>query len=364
MSNRRKSRLSGAEYADSTVTMKDVADYVGISMMTVSRVLNKEARVKPATRDKVLEAVKKLGYRPNIFARSLAASRSYLLGLIFDNPSSAYMSQLLIGALNRCRTIGFHLVVEACSNEPDQWADEIINMVKASRLDGIIMSPPVCDNPSVIAALLKERVPHVKISSGDDGQPTPYVFMDDRRAAREMTLLLLAQGHRDIGFISGHPDHVSSRLRREGFREAFEQMGIPVPHHRIIQGYYSYMSGFEAATQLLSETPRPTAIFASNDDMAAAVYAVAQKFEMRIPDDLSVTGFDDTPTAGIVWPALTTIRQPIAEMASAAIDLLAETVQKNGSQDAQHTPNKELDFELIERNSVAAPAFLVHSKKS
>ncbi|CAM2070153.1 LacI family DNA-binding transcriptional regulator [Sulfidibacter corallicola] len=335
--------------------MRDVAEHVGMSMMTVSRVLNNESSVREATRERVMAAVKELGYRPNISARNLATSRSYYIGLICDNPSAGYMSELLIGALDRCNQVGYHLVVQSCGSDSLQWAEKMKQQISDSNLDGVIVPPPVCDDERVLDVLKQNEIPHVRISPGTQRAGSPVVFMDDRRAAREVTQHLLDAGHRDIGFICGHPNQESSRLRFQGFSDAFEAMGIPVDEFRVVQGFYSYKSGFVAAERLLSAERPPTAIFASNDDMAAAVYANAQKHNLRIPDELSVVGFDDTPVATIIWPALTTVRQPIAEMARASIDMLVPQLNPGKIRDGEMPVQTELHFDLMLRDSVAKP---------
>ena len=335
--------------------MRHVADHVGMSMMTVSRVLNDESSVRPATREKVMAAVKELGYRPNLSARNLAAAQSYFLGLIYDNPSANYMSELLLGALERCNEKGYHLVVQSCGPDAARWSEELKRRLTNSNLDGVIVPPPVCDDPLVRQALSSFDMPYVCISPNTQIPNVPIVYMDDRQAAFELTEVLLDAGHRDIGFICGHPNQESSRLRYQGFSEALIKRGIEVNELRVVQGFYSYKSGFAAAERLLSQKTRPTAIFASNDDMAAAVYANAQRYNLRIPEDLSVVGFDDTPVASIIWPALTTIRQPIAKMAGAALDLLSAQIKQVKKEQPLEIHRQKLDFELVMRDSVAAP---------
>ena len=321
--------------------------------MTVSRVLNKVTTVNEEIRDRVLAAVKELDYRPNISARSLVRSRSYLLGLIYDNPSAAYMSEFLLGSMKQCREAGYHLVVEPCGDNPDKWSSEILSYVKESRLDGIIMPPPVCDDQTVLENLRENNVPHVRISPGKDVSGSPVVFIDDKSAVKEMTLYLMDSGHKRIGFISGHPNQNSSRLRYQGFCAAFRERGLPMDESLVVQGFYSYRSGLVAAELLLNRPNPPTAIFAGNDDMAVAVYACAQRHKLQIPDQLSVAGFDDTTTATMIWPALTTIRQPIAAMASEAIKLLVRKIDSNTEQrDSDQVP---LEYELIKRDSVVPP---------
>jgi LacI family transcriptional regulator len=177
--------------------------------------------------------------------------------------------------------------------------------------------------------------------------------MDDRLAAYEMTKHLIELGHRDIGFIIGHPDHGASHLRHQGFMEAMADSGLTVRPERVEQGYFSFRSGFEAAERLLTGGDRPTAVFASNDDMALGVMAVANRLRLNVPETLSVAGFDDTPGAKVVWPQLTTVRQPIAAMAGAAADMLLNGVSWD---EGELPPSKLLDFELVVRESTGPAA--------
>ncbi len=177
--------------------------------------------------------------------------------------------------------------------------------------------------------------------------------MDDRLAAFEMTKHLIGLGHRDIGFIIGHPDHGASHLRHRGFVDAMADSGLTVRPGRVEQGYFSFRSGFEAAERLLSGEDRPTAIFASNDDMALGVMAVANRLRLNVPETLSVAGFDDTPGAKVVWPQLTTVRQPIAAMAGAAADMLLTGVSW---EEGETPPSRLLDFEVVVRESTGPAA--------
>jgi LacI family transcriptional regulator len=180
--------------------------------------------------------------------------------------------------------------------------------------------------------------------------------MDDRRAAREMTRLLIEAGHHEVGFIKGHPDHGASELRYQGYVDALEEHGLELRPERVVQGYFSFRSGLEAAEQLLSAPRRPSAIFASNDDMALGVIAVAGRVGVSVPQELSVVGFDDTPGAQIVWPQLTTVRQPIEEMAAAAADLLISGQAGSAGARTAPVPSRLLEFEIVVRDSTTARA--------
>lgn len=332
----------------SKVTIHEVARLSGVSIKTVSRVLNREPNVKNDTRVRVQEAVAALNYRPNISARSLAGSKAYLIGVFFDNPSPAYVTDVQLGAIARCREEGYHLIVEPLDSTGDVAA-QVEPMLHTLRMDGVILTPPVCDNVAVLDVLDAEGVPYVRLSPDQDLGRSASVRMDDVRAAYEMTAHLISLGHTDIGFIKGHPEHGASHLRYEGYVQAMKEHGHPVREDHVEQGWFSFRSGFEAAEKLLNRPDRPTAIFASNDDMALGVMAVANRLRLEVPQTLSVAGFDDTPGAKVVWPQLTTVRQPIQAMAAAAADLLlggATQAEGDGA-----PPSRLLDFELVVRES-------------
>ncbi|MFZ5667892.1 MAG: LacI family DNA-binding transcriptional regulator [Pseudomonadota bacterium] len=335
----------------STATINDVAREAGVSIKTVSRVLNREPNVRDVTRDAVLAAARALNYQPNLSARSLAGSRSFLIGLFFDNPSPAYVADVQRGAVGRCRESGYHLTIEPVEVEMRDLEDVVFQAVSTLRLDGVILTPPVCDEPRVMSVLESLNTPYVRIAPDDNRGRAPWVGMDDRAAARAMTEHLLELGHRDIGFVTGHPDHGASHLRLEGFQEAMSAAGLRPAPGRIAQGWFSFRSGFEAAERILQAGGRPTAIFASNDDMALGVIAAATRRRLTVPDDLSVAGFDDTPAARTVWPQLTTIGQPILEMAAAAADLLIRGDAREYPRG--EPPGRVFDFRLAVRESTS-----------
>lgn len=338
----------------SGATIKDVAERAGVSAMTVSRVLNGESRVRDETRARVLEAMKALDYRPNISARSLAKARSFFLGLLYNNPNPGYVSELLVGMMNRCRQAGYHLAIEDSGATDSHWANAVELVLRTSNFDGVILPPPVCDFPSVRNALEDMGVPYVRIAPEEDQKSQPSVVTDDRDAAERMTNYLLELGHTRIGFIRGDTEHGSSRQREAGFRAALEKAGITLRDDWVQPGRFTYRSGLVAAENLLRGDDRPTAIFACNDDMAAAVVAVANKLGLDVPSQLSVTGFDDTQTATTLWPQLTTVRQPIAQMATAAVDILTRALEQ-GSEGGD-VEIRLIPCELIVRGSTAPPA--------
>ena len=337
----------------SIVTIKDVAARAGVSPKTVSRVINGERHVRPALREAVLRVVAEVDYRPNAFARSLSSSRSYLLGLFLDDPASGYAADVQLGALMRSRERSYHLVVEPVNLSAPTWADEMMATIATLRLAGAILTPPLCDARTLLDMLEGAKLPYVRISPRGDLGRSGAVVMDDVAAASEMTAHLLALGHRAIGFIKGDLAHSASRKRFDGFRATMAGAGIGVDPRWVHEGDFSFRSALEPAAQLLGARNRPTAIFASNDDMALGVLMTAMRLGVAVPETLSIVGFDDAPTARAGWPPLTTIRQPKAEMAAAAVDMLVDPhyrARKPGDM-----PHRTLAYELIERGSSAPP---------
>lgn len=339
----------------SSATIIDVARHAGVSIKTVSRVLNFEPNVREQTRAKVLAAAEALKYRPNVSARSLAGARSYLIGLLFDNPSPAYVADVQMGAVARCRQAGYHLIVEPIDSEAADLDAVIEPMLDTLKVDGLILTPPVCDNAVILDALDRAGASYVRIAPENEPDRSAYVHMDDRRAAYDMTAYLLGLGHAGVGFVIGHPDHGASHLRYEGYRQALADHGRPFREDHVRQGQFSFRSGFEAGESLLTGAERPTAVFASNDDMALGVMAAAHRLGLSIPEQLSVAGFDDTPGAKVVWPQLTTIRQPIMEMASAAAELLISGEAAKRTEGGGPV-SRLLDFDLVVRESTAPPS--------
>jgi LacI family transcriptional regulator len=334
------------------VTIKDVAARAGVSAKTVSRVINGEPHVRDAVREAVQRVVAELDYRPNAFARSLSSSRSYLIGLLLDDPGSGYAADVQLGALMRCRTKSYHLVVEPLDTHAPGWAAELSGSLRALKLDGAILTPPVCDDPRVLDLLEAEGLPYVRISPRGDFARSGLVRMDDHAAAQEMTEQLLALGHREIGFIRGDPNHSASQAREAGYRAALAAAKVPVRERLVVDGDFSFRSGLSCGNALLGARRRPTAIFASNDDMALGVLMAAIKRGVAVPESLSIVGFDDAPSARLAWPLLTTVRQPKAEMAAAAVDILVDPSYRSGG--AKPGYRQVLQYQLVLRESAAA----------
>ncbi|HWJ68711.1 MAG TPA: LacI family DNA-binding transcriptional regulator [Sphingobium sp.] len=326
------------------ITIRHVAERAGVSIKSVSRVLNKEPAVSAAIREAVERAAAELNYRPNISARALAGARSYLIGLVYDNPSSNYVSELQIGAMAACKRAGYHLVIEQVESASLDVRTVIREAVGTLRLDGVLLSPPLSDNDLAMSELEALGIPYVRIAPYLYPDRAPSVGIDDQLAAAQMTFHLWDRGHRDIAFIAPPQGHAAAARRRDGFLHAMAERGGAVPPGFMQEGAFTTVSGIEAGHALLALPTRPTAIFASNDDMATGVMIAAYQAGIDLPGDLSVVGFDDSPIARSLHPLLTTVRQPTAAMAEAATDMLIRSGQARAV---------ALDFDLVMRGSVA-----------
>lgn len=328
-------------------TIIDVAREAGVSFKTVSRVLNGETNVREQTRERVMGAVKALDYRANHNARNLRARQSRTICLLHSNPSRNYVVELHLGALQRCQAEGYSLITEERSTD----TNAILALRSENRLAGAILTPPLSDDPELIEQLREHAVPFVRIAPSKTSEPGRDVAIDDRAAAREMTEYLIGLGHKHIGFICGPITHEEASVRLQGYKDALEQAGIPFDPERVVKGDFTFDSGIFAADQLLDLPTRPTAIFASNDDMAAGVIAACYRRRIQIPQELSVAGFDDTPLAATISPSLTTIYQPSQELASEAVGLLLEEIAAPSDTPKRHL----LDYRLVTRDSTAPP---------
>lgn len=331
------------------VTIRDVALHAGVSTKTVSRVVNGEPHVRPEVRAEVQRVIDRLDYRPNANARSLSGSRSYLLAMFIDDPASGYAAGLQLGALMRCRERSYHLVIEPVALAAPDGLRQVETTLKGLRLDGAILAPPVCDDPALLDLFERSGTPFVRIAPGRKLERSGYVRMDDRAAARDMTRLLISQNHRVIAFIKGAPTHRASAYRFDGFIDALVEAGLTCRPEHIGRGDFSLRSGVQAGESVLAAPGLPTAVFASNDDMALGVLITAMKLGLKVPDDLAIAGFDDAPTARAAWPPITTVRQPNAEMAACAVDILIDGNYAASPQDEAY--QRTLAYEIIERES-------------
>ena len=336
-------------------TIQMVADRARVSPKTVSRVINNEPGVRGETRARILDAIRQLDYQPNLNARGLAGARSFLIGLFYDKPGD-YLSEFQTGAVQRCRESDLHLMVQPLDIASPEMARDLGMLVRQLRLEGGILLPPLSDHPVVRAALAEAGVPTVHIAPVREPVDSPSVDTDDRAAARQMTERLLGHGHRRIGFMLGPPGHRATEQRYLGFADAMHARALSIDPELVQTGNFEFPDGLECARRILGARSRPTAIFASNDDMAAAAACAARQMSIELPGQLSIAGFDDAPVASMIWPQLATVHQPVREIARIAADLIIQhRPHRHGW--PQPIPRPRLKLELMMRGSVGpAPA--------
>lgn len=332
-------------------TINDVARAANVSKRTVSRVLNDSASVGEETRKLIQKIIADLNYQPDKQARGLASSRSYFIGIIYDNPDALYIDQVQRGLLDVCSRQGYELVVHPCKYDSPTLVEDCLAFVGRSKLDGVIVLPPVSESKVLAAALRDEGTPYVRMASLDLDDHTNIVVSDDRTGVRQMAAHLVGLGHRDIGFITGPMHYHSSTERFEGFCGALKDLGLPIPEGRIKHGKNNYQSGLECARALLAGEGRPTAIFANTDEMAAAVLKVAHELGIKVPEELSVCGFDDNILASRIIPALTTIRRPVTDMAGLAAQKIISAIE-----------NK--DEKITRVNYIVQPSLIIRDSTS
>lgn len=335
-------------------TIDDVAKAAGVARVTVSRVLNKGSNVRPATRERVQRAVEQLGYSVNQQARALASGMGRQIMLIHAHspelePNSYYNAGLELGAHRGCSSLGFDLVTRAVDPHDLNRVRLLSAILERERPAGLILSPPLSDDIELIEAARRANAQVVAVSAGEQARAkVTAVGIDERAAGFEIGKHLTSLGHRRFAFIKGPPTHQAATLRCEGFKDALVQAGID-EEPWTATGDFTFKSGAEAAERLLKNGHHVTALACANDDMAAGAMLALHRAALDIPTEISVTGFDDTPMSEIVWPPLTTIRQPIQDLTERAVHLLVEN-KANGNVQYDALP-----FELIVRESTSAP---------
>lgn len=335
-------------------TIQDVAANAGVSVMSVSRVLNNGPHVSSEVRACVTRAVSELNYVPNHAARRLVGrQQSHNIAFLFGPPNAAVLGQLVNTGCNEALSCGAELVF--IKVPPKREFGKIRKSLVNLGIEGAILPPPLCDHPVLRSALSGAGIRIVAIGNDDRDLPHSSIGIDDKRAAYQLTRQMLALGHRRIGFIGGSPLHRSSARRRAGYEAALIEYGIAPDLSLEWEGEYTYASALVAAGQALSATPRPTAIFAANDDMAAAVISVAKSRGIVVPDMLSVCGFDDSEIALIVSPQLTTVCQPLEEMARWAVRQLISELTAIACGDQPEVNKVVLHHTIVHRESHAFP---------
>ncbi len=333
-------------------TINDIARLAKVSKKTVSRVINASPFVKEETRSRIEAIIAEHGYEPDPQARGLAFRRSFMIGLIYDNPNAQFVVNMQQGVLDGLRGSGYELVVHPCNRDSQTFLRDVGAFVERLRLFGVVLLPPVSENDKLTARLKELGCRHVRIASAVLDVAANQVVSNDKLGTAEAANHLMDLGHTLIGYIQGPPGFRSRRERHIGFTEALRKRGLELPARYVTDGAYTFESGIVGAQILLSRRPRPTAIFAANDEMAAGVYQVARAMNLSVPQDLSIVGFDDTPVSSRLWPPLTTVRLPIIEMGRAAAKKLL--VPSTGS--TAEGEGESFEPHLVVRGSTAPPA--------
>lgn len=348
------------------VTLDDVAALAAVSAKTVSRVVNGDARVSPDTRERVQAAIASLGYRPNLAARSLATSRSGLIGMFAPLVGgSHFFSELIREAIRACRRNGYHLAIEEAGVSDTRPVDAYREGLRKLRCEAMLLPSPMCDDLDLLDALDADGVRYVRISPALEPGRSVAIISDHAAGARDAARHLWAIGRRRFGIVTGMPHQASSPLRRDGFLAGLAEQGVTPDQVAMVEmadlirdtGWGSPAGGLpniidlgrHAGARLLAGDDRPDAIFTYNDELAAGVVSQARDWGIDVPAQLSVVGFDDSDAARLCWPPLTTVRQPIARIAAQAVDILA-------TGDPQDRRTIICPVELVVRGSSAVTA--------
>lgn len=329
-------------------TMADVAREAKVSLKSVSRVINDEPHVSPKLREKVEAAIASLDYVPDTAARSLAGAKSFTIGVMFDNPSPHYTMQVQAGVYRACFEQKHHLRIDNIDSAaaPEQLLEQLRSLQRHGRVDGFVLTPPLTDNSVTLEFLASNQIRYSRIAPVTEDPQAADVTLDDESAGARVAELFWSKGHRRFGIVAGPEAHGAAIARRRGFIEQLKSFD-PAVHVEEAYGGFQFESGMAATDELLQAEHRPTAIFALNDDSAAGAIVACQRAGLRVPQDISICGFDDSWVAKSVWPYLTTVKQPVEEMAHAAAMQLLE----RNNQDRE--PEKiAMPFELIVRDSV------------
>lgn len=329
-------------------TITEVAKRAGVSIKTVSRVMNNYEHISAKTREKVQLAMQDLNYAPSSIARQMRMGDQLSIGMLYGDPSSGYQARLNHAVLKACSDARRYLAVELFDETAADWSPQVEEFLDRTKVKNIILVPPMCDSSDLHHLLEEKGVKFALISPSRPVSGASSITMDDRRAAQEMTRHLIELGHKRIGHIGGDPAHVATLLRRQGYEEALQRSNLGRPDASLIEtGNFSFKEALDCADRLLTSNDRPTAIFAANDEMAAAVVMTANRLGLSVPGDLSVAGFDNTPISQTIWPELTTVAQPFEEIACVAVKVISETTLN----DSTISSARVLPHELVIRAS-------------
>lgn len=343
-------------------TISDVAEMAGVSIKTVSRVLNNEPYVNIVTKEAVNAAALQLNYVPHPSARNLARSASLTIGLVYgaaiDGTAAIiphYSQGIQAGTLEACKRLEFGVLLLPFHRDSLGLPEKIVTQARQRRVSGLLISAPICNLPGVLPAIRKAELPSVCIGLNEPMEDMPTVDVNNFESALLMTRHLLGLGHRRIAFVKGYFAALDGSERLSGFTKAMEEAGITMESQLVVQGDHSFESGVKCGDQLLSLSHPPTAVFANNDDMAAGVMHAAYRRGMKLPNELSVVGFDDSEIARTIWPQLTTIHQPLMKMAEAATERLVQMLRPNADKSVAKSNRQQFQCDLVIRGSAASP---------
>ncbi|MBB6671121.1 catabolite control protein A [Cohnella nanjingensis] len=332
-----------------TVTIYDVAREAGVSMATVSRVVNNNPNVKPQTRKKVYEAIERLGYRPNAVARGLASKKTTTVGVVIPDIANAIFAEVARGIEDIANMYHYNIIL--CNADKRKEKEiRVINTLLEKQVDGLLfMGGAVTDEH--LQAFNTSNVPIVLCATTDEKGAMPSVDIDHESAAFDAVQRLIAEGHRKIAMISGTlQDPANGYARYQGYKKALEQAGIPFDEDYVRIGNYRYESGIEAMQHFLGLSNRPTAVFAATDEMAIGAIHSIQDEGLKVPEDVSVISVDNIRMASMVRPQLTTVAQPMYDIGAVSMRLLTKLMKKENVEQSRVV----LPHELIVRSSVAA----------
>lgn len=333
------------------VTIRDVAREAGVSVKTVSRVINAEPTVRTDTRARVIASMDRLGYVPNVSAQRLARGSTEILGLIFPRDTGDFFNAFVHSIVQSGQDAGYEVLLRPANVDNALDRQEILGMATRRQVDGLVIMTPCDSNPTLLDDLDKRGCPFVRLFPQDRESERPFVTVDDFMGARLLTEHLISLGHRRIAFITGPGEHRSSQERLNGFQAALREHDIVGEPGLVRHGNFQFEDGYRVGCALLGERPMPTAIFASNDDMASGVIMAAHQLGILIPGELSVGGFDDGNLARQLWPPLTTVQQPTHAIAVSAVNLLVRLLKGQSIE----VPHRILAPSLVVRNSTSIP---------
>lgn len=305
-------------------TINDIARLSGVSKKTVSRIINNSPLVRKDTRDKVEALMREVGYVPDPLARGLAFRRSFLIGLVYDDPGAQCIVDLQHGALEALRGTGYELVVHPCNSQDADCAYGVRRFVQQQKLHGVILGPRASESAALTEMLDGIECRYVRINAHVSDDEAQAVVTHDRDGAAAAAGYLLSLGHRDIAVITGPGDRRTARERTHGFLDRLAQVGLTLPGERVLEAGDTFESGVHAAERLLMGGQRPSAIFAGNDEMAAGVYQVALRAGIAVPQQLSIVSYDDSPLASRLWPPLTSVRRHVSDIGRMAAAMLVQ----------------------------------------